>query len=68
MCRYSNPSETCWQLSGQDADEYREFRGLNKQKFAFMPASEALQVKRGKENSLQRDFESFGCYALELTT
>ncbi len=43
--RYSNPSQICWQLSEADeAHEYRKFRGLNKRQFAFMAASEALQV------------------------
>jgi hypothetical protein len=66
--RYSNPSKTCAQISlSQDKDEYREFWGLNKRKFAFMPASEALQVRKGGKSAEQRCFGSFGCCALLLT-
>jgi hypothetical protein len=70
--RYSNPSKTCAQISlieelQQATNEYREFWGLNKRKFAFMPASEALQVRKGRESALQRGFGSFGCCVLLLT-
>lgn len=75
--RYSNPSKTCEQIFGQsdpadnpadlEKDEYREFWGLNRRKFAFMPASEALQVRKGGASTPQRYFGSFGCCALLLT-
>ncbi len=42
--RYSNPSEIRWQLEADEAYEYRKFRGLDKRRFSFMAASEALQV------------------------
>ncbi len=45
FCRYSNPSQLCEQLEGDDAYEYRKFRGLTKRQFSFMAASEALQVR-----------------------